>query len=214
MQRRGRSRAAASVPRRHAGYRDRRCRRLARASRAAQARTASPHGYVRYGVRRGVLDRRGTVARDARVLLPGRRDVVQLVLLAKDRPDVLPRGMVHWPRGIRGRSGRSCRTGSGGAGTAQPNAEAKVLLAGALDLAGFDAAGTGVQALRGAVDHGADPLDVRVPTPRGTPVRVGNLHAEAGFPTANVTYGCHGPAMLPAATTSGNALTERVRTRC
>ena len=34
---------------------------------------------------------------------------------------------------------------------------------------------------------------------------VRNLHPEGRFPSANVAYGCHGPAMLPAALHPGNA---------
>jgi len=44
-------------------------------------------------------------------------------------------------------------------------------------------------------------------------VGVRNLHPEGRFPTANVTDRCHGPAMVPADPTPGNAFAGITRIR-
>src|SRR3954451_7382990 len=61
---------------------------------------------------------------------------------------------------------------------------ARFLPNGLLDLAGLDARRAHRQPAGRAVDHGTDPLDVRVPPPAGAPVRVAHGHAERRvFPT-------------------------------
>lgn len=55
----------------------------------------------------------------------------------------------------------------------------------------LDAGGANIEAFRGAIHHGADALDVRIPTPVGAPVRVGHALAESGAFTANITGGSH-----------------------
>src|SRR5688572_31282417 len=74
----------------------------------------------------------------------------------------------------------------GGASTTAPTS-ADLLL----DLSGLDAARADVQALRRAVDHDADALDVRVPPALGAAVRVADVHAEAGVLPADLANRCH-----------------------
>src|SRR5262249_53319646 len=60
-------------------------------------------------------------------------------------------------------------------------------LAGLGDLAGTDTGSADRQAPRAPSDDGAHPLDIRVPAPLRTPVRVADAHAYRGPPTANLT---------------------------
>lgn len=73
----------------------------------------------------------------------------------------------------------------------QPERAALRRVASARDLAGLDARGAGVEALRRPIDHGTDALDVRVPATRGAAVRVGDVVAEARPLGANVAVGSH-----------------------
>src|SRR5689334_5513876 len=59
------------------------------------------------------------------------------------------------------------------------------------DLAGLDAAGADVQALRGAVDDGPDLLDVGVPPTLGATVRVADVHPEGRVLPAHLAHSCH-----------------------
>src|SRR3989442_5593319 len=67
----------------------------------------------------------------------------------------------------------------------------KRFLAGALNLARFQAAGAHVHPSRVSVDESAHTLDVGVPPPGRAPVRVGDAHPEAGTAPANLAHGCH-----------------------
>src|SRR5690349_20886708 len=67
----------------------------------------------------------------------------------------------------------------------------------ARDLAGLDARGAGVDALRGPVHHGTHGLDVRVPAPLGAAVRVRDVVAEARPLAAHVAVGSHFDSPLP-----------------
>src|SRR5262245_45152422 len=69
-------------------------------------------------------------------------------------------------------------------------------LAGALDLAGLEAARADVQALGCAVHERADALHVGVPPLGGAAVRVGDLHAEERLLPADVADGGHGPTRV------------------
>src|SRR5690606_31154850 len=64
--------------------------------------------------------------------------------------------------------------------------------ASARDLAGLDARGAGVHALRRPADHGTHTLDVRVPATGRTAVRVRDVVAEARPLAADVAVGSHG----------------------
>ncbi|MDH6219338.1 hypothetical protein M2283_006672 [Streptomyces pseudovenezuelae] len=64
--------------------------------------------------------------------------------------------------------------------------------ASARDLAGLDARGAGVHALRRPTDHGTYALDVRVPATGRTAVRVRDVVAEARALAADVAVGSHG----------------------
>ena len=63
-------------------------------------------------------------------------------------------------------------------------------------LAGLDAGGADVQALGSGTDHGANPLNVRVPTTLGAPVRVRDVVAEAGTLAADIAGGSHGTLLV------------------
>src|SRR5690606_32025376 len=63
---------------------------------------------------------------------------------------------------------------------------------GALDLAGLEARGAHVEALRGPVHHRAHALDVRVPPTARPHVGVRDALAEAGVLAADVAGGSHG----------------------
>src|SRR5438477_11628558 len=71
------------------------------------------------------------------------------------------------------------------------------LVGGLLDLSGADAGGADVDPLGGAVDQGADPLDVGVPPALGPAVRVADAHTERGMLAAHLTHRCHLNAHLP-----------------
>src|SRR3546814_3564883 len=59
------------------------------------------------------------------------------------------------------------------------------------DLAGLDAAGAHVEALRGAVDDRPDPLDVGVPPSLRATVRVADVHPEGRALAAHHAHCCH-----------------------
>src|SRR6056297_3881938 len=63
--------------------------------------------------------------------------------------------------------------------------------AGLDDLAGLDAAGADVEALRCPVDAGAHPLDVRVPPPLGAAMRVRHRHPPRRALATHFTFRCH-----------------------
>jgi len=82
---------------------------------------------------------------------------------------------------------RSTRGWTGSA----PNRRGRALGTSARDLAGLDARGASVHALRRPTDHGTHALDVRVPATGRTAVRVGNVVAEARPLAADVAVGSH-----------------------
>ena len=60
-----------------------------------------------------------------------------------------------------------------------------------LNFAGADAGGANADALAGAIDKGADRLQVEIPTALGDVVGVANAVAEFWAPTAYFTNLCH-----------------------
>ena len=62
----------------------------------------------------------------------------------------------------------------------------------ARDLAGLQAGGAHVDALRGALDDSAHALDVGIKTTLGASVRVGDVVTEAGSLAAHITDRCYG----------------------
>ena len=60
-----------------------------------------------------------------------------------------------------------------------------------LDLARLDAAGADPNALRGAVHHSLDRLQIHIPAPLGHVMRVRNVVAKLRPFAANITYLCH-----------------------
>jgi len=68
----------------------------------------------------------------------------------------------------------------------------KVVNVSARDLARLQATGADVEPLRGALDDGADALDVRIETTLGASVRMGHVVAEARSLAAHIADGCHG----------------------
>lgn len=66
----------------------------------------------------------------------------------------------------------------------------------AADLAGLQALGADVEALRGAINHSAYTLDVGIETTLGASVREGDIVAETRSLGANITDRSHGELLL------------------